>query len=698
MKTLIRAILLLVGCCIFLVVVMELVARGTCALSGIDDVRLDELAKLPNAKRTWSAEEIAQAIKNNRIHRVAEWPADKPRVFHEAPEFAERVKRGELPPVGDRVPEEPLVIIPPDQMGPYGGTWNRYTTGPKRWLGWRFGYERLIRFDPLGNKYVPNLAKSWETTDDGRTWIIHLRKGVRWSDGHPWTADDIMFWYNDILCNEKVRKADIFLQLSREYMLGGELFKLEKIDDYTIRIRYKVPNGLFLLHMTESGRFRLMHQSPAHYLKKFHPDYCESEEDLERLKQMAIKRGLTSAYHLIAHVRDPDENDDPMPTLEAWCRDEGYFPGKPTVFKRNPYYWKVDPNGNQLPYIDRFVFHRVSNLETINLKAINGQIGMQSRYIQFTNYAMLMQKAYESHLPGSKATPFKILHWIGPNTVRLTPNQNHKDPVLRKLINDKRFRIALSVAINRDDINEVEFSGLGKPRQCAPTKMSPFYSRKYEKAYIQYDPKLANKLLDEMGLTERDAKGYRKRPDGKTLRLNLDANEQTGFFDALLLVAQYWRAIGIKSELKIRKRSFWFNRVSARLHDVDAFWFNVRQIPMAHLNPICPRDSRAPLGGQWGTWFRTNGKEGEEPSPEMRQVMELWRQIEVTPDPKKQIELFDKIHDLAADNLWYIGLVGEVPIPVVVQDHFRNVPEVSYYDWYSRGPGNTAIECYAIVE
>ncbi len=695
MKSFIRGILLFVGSCVFLLILTELLAHGTWALSDAGDVPLASLSKLTTPKRHWTVEEIDRATKEGRMHRVEEWPANKPRKFNEAPELAELVARGKLPPVEERLPEEPLVIVPPDQMGPYGGTYHRYGTGVRKYLGWRFGYERLIRMDPTGTRFVPNLAKSWKMSDGGRTWILHLRKGVRWSDGHPWNADDIMFWYKDILCNEKVREADMYLLLVGEYMIGGELFKLEKIDDYTIRFRYAAPNGLFLMHMAEAGAFRLLGQSPKHYLKKFHPDYCESREQLNRLTQKAYDKGLAGPYHLIAHQRDPDENNDPMPTLEAWIRDKEVVPGKPTVFKRNPYYWKVDPNGNQLPYIDRHVFNVVADLETINLKAINGQIGMQSRYLQFPNYALLTQKAHESHAPGSTTTPFHIRHWVGPGSIGLTPNLNHKDKVLRKLLNDKRFRIALSVAINRHDINEVQFFGLGKARRFGPTKMSPFYHDKHAHAYVQYDPNLANQLLDEMGLTERNSQGYRKRPDGKVLRLNIDSNEQTGCVDGLQLVAQYWQRIGIKAELKIRKRSLWFDRVSAGLHDIDAWWALDREVPLTRL-ALFPRTSRHALGAQWGLWYQTGGKDGEEPPGEMRQVMDLYHQVEVTPDFDKQVALFHKIYDLMAENVWYIPFVYEVPILVVVQDRFRNVPEVAYYDWYSRGPGNTAIECYAI--
>ncbi len=695
----IRAILSLVGCCLFLFVLVQVLARGTVSLSGFEETSLEEVRQLAGAKRGWTAEELQDAIKNHKVHRAYEWPADKPRVFQEAPELAELVKQGKLPPVEQRLPDEPLVIDPPDQMGPYGGTYDRYTTGSvPRSIMYRIGYERLFRFDPMGNKFLPNLATKVEMLDGGRTWIVHLRKGVRWSDGHPWGADDLMFWRYDILGNEKLREADMYLNIKRTYKVGGKLFELDKIDDHTVRFRYAAPNGLFMMHITYDGTYMLVHQTPAHHMKKFHPDYVETDEDLKRLEMMAQKKGFAGGpYQLLGNLRDPTESDEPAPTLEAWTRNKPVVIGKPVVSKRNPYYGKVDPNGTQLPYLDRVVIHKVANLETINLKAINGQIGMQYRYIQFQNYALLMQKAYESHLPGSTARPFSIRHWVGPATVQLTPNLNHKDPVLRKLLNDKRFRIALSISIDREDIREAQFLGLGRPRQNCPTALSPFYSEKLEKAYIQYDPETANKLLDEMGLSERDSEGYRKRPDGQTLRLNLDSNEQTGFVDALQLVAQFWRAIGIKSELKIRRRDLWWERMSARLHDVDAFWYALRQIPLAD-SSFPPRLARNNLAGQWGAWFQHDGKKGEEPPPEMKEVMNLWRQIEQTPEFEKQVELMDQIHELKAENLWAIGLVGDLPIIAVVQDRFKNVPEVAYYDWCSKGPGNTAIECYAIQE
>ncbi len=694
MKTVIRGILLLACTAACLIVGSLLLARGAWALGN------KKQQDLPEVKRTWTAEELQQQVENGRVHRVSEWPADKPLKLNEAPQLKELVAQGKLPPVEQRVGEEPLVIHPPDQNGPYGGTFTRYVmdADEARVMGYRMGYERLFRFDPMGNKFVPNLALWAKTSDGGKTWIVRLRKGVKWSDGHPWGADDLMFWYNDILCNKKLRDADLYLSLKREYMLGGELFKLEKIDDHTVRFRYAVPNGLFMLHMTYESSFMLTHQTAAHHFKKLHPDFCETKEDLRKLEKMASEKGFSGPYHMLANLRDHTESDDPAPTLEAWVRHKRIVPGDPVVFTRNPYYWKVDPAGNQLPYMDEFVFLQVANRETLGLKAINGQVNVQARHLDFQKYTMLMEKAFASRQPGSKTEhPFSIRHWVGPATVKLTPNLNHRDPVLRKLIGDVRFRKAMSYAINRDEVNQAQFLGIGTPRQPCPTAMSPYYSAKREKLYIEYDPALANSLLDEMGLTERDDEGFRLRPDGKTLRLNIDTNDQTGYEDGLYLVTQYWRAIGIKSDLKIRSRALCFEHYSARKHDVDAWWYAVRAVPLAD-NSFPPRQSRNRLAGQWGAWFMSNGAVGEEPSEPMKEAMNLWRKIELESDFDKQAGYVRQMYDIMGEQCWTIGLVGEMPIMMVVQDRFRNVPEVAYYDWCAKGPGNTAPECWAIEE
>jgi peptide/nickel transport system substrate-binding protein len=276
------------------------------------------------------------------------------------------------------------------------------------------------------------------------------------------------------------------------------------------------------------------------------------------------------------------------------------------------------------------------------------------------------------------------------------PNLNHADPAMNALLNDKRFRIALSLAINRDAINEVQFYGMGRPRQNAPSELSPFYSRKRENAHVEHDPARANALLDELGLDKRDADGVRLRRDGKPLELNLDANNTTGFTDALQLVVRNWREVGIKADLRVKSYELWRQRYWSGLHDVNVMGYDSQENPVT--DPPFPVNRYSPLARKWGLWYSSKGKdkEAEEPPPEVKQVAALWRQIIAAPDEGEQVRLFSEVSDLLADNAWTIGLVSNAPRPLVVLDSFRNVPPVANYDWYCRAPGNTATECYAI--
>jgi len=671
---------------------MQLWARLTWRLSGSGRTALAELSKLPEPKRHFSASDVGRALADGGVHRTAEWPADKPRQFHEAPMLAEQVAAGELPPVNERLPENPLVIIPPEQCGPYGGTWDRYNPTTQLFLTPRIGYDNYARFGPMGREILPNLATDWKTLDDGRTWIIHLRKGVRWSDGHPCTADDIVFWHDDMLRNTEItpRPEDC-------YCIGGKLVEVEKIDDYTIRVTYGAPNGRMLSDLTEGA----LRPVPSHYIKTFHPKYASAEH----MRELVAELNVAGPYVAFQRLWNWGNHWE-LPSLSAWISPEEITPGKPAVWVRNPYYWKVDPNGNQLPYIDRIVFHLAGDAQTITLKAINGQVGMQALYMKVTDYPLLMEKSHQSHQPGSNTRPFSIRHWLGPNTVKMMLNLNHRDPVMNELVNDRRFRMALSLAINREEINEVQFYGLGRPRQNSPTAMSRYYSEALENAYIQYDPETANALLDEMGLTRRDGAGYRLRPDGKVLTMRIESNQSTGYEDALQLVARYWRDVGIKADLSIQALTLWRERYLAGLHDVYAWWYNQRQIPWT--GAACPAGRYSPQARLWGRWYGVHidpppFKEMDSAEPPVRppaameRIMRLWKTSKHTPDEATQIKLFDEIHRIKVEQAWdMLGLVGEVPVLVVAQDRFKNVPQLAYFDWYCRGPGNTAVECYAI--
>jgi len=670
----VRRTLVILGCLLAvslgLLVLVELLGRATWSLAGAGRARLDafDSVRVPERNPT----------EPKAVHAVAEWLPAQGRAFQEAPMLAARVKAGELPPVADRLPENPLVIVPPEQRGPYGGTWARFATDTNDVGVYeaRVAYEGLVRWDAMGRDILPNLATRWEIADGGRAYTFWLRRGVRWSDGAPFTADDLIFWYNDVLQHPELTPV-----APVDFRRGGELMKLEKLDDYRIRFRFKEPHGLFLQTMASGLSYPLL-TYPAHYLKQFHATYVPQE----RLEARARDKGFHFWYQLFWERRD--WRNPECPRLWAWTiQDPAAIP---VVFQRNPYYWKVDPDGRQLPYLDRVSF-AIFDVETINLKAINGEAAMQSRHMDFANYPLFMENRTKGH--------YRVLHWItaGGSAIQLALNLNQKaDPVLRRIFGDARFRIALSHAINRADINEICFFGIGTPRQCAPPAASPYRAPDYERAHIAYDPERANALLDEMGLARRNTQGIRLRPDGQPLAIFIETTSMTGNAKMLEMVAHDWTQVGVKTELKITARQLFYARKAALLHHVGVWWAADELVPLLDPRWFLPFSAESVHAIGYARWFTSGGKGGVEPEGDLRRCIELYRQIQQTPDEAEHHRLFREIIELNRKNLWVIGTIGEVPTLVLASDRMRNVPEVAVYGWIFRSPGNTAPECYAM--
>jgi len=644
------------------------------ALSPAGDVPLESLDAIPAPER--------HAKEPTAVHQVSEWPADRPRAFQESPLLAARAKSGALPPVAERVAEEPLVITPPEQMGPYGGTWTRLGTnvGDVGVFSARIAYEFPLRWDAMARRVLPNLVVRWEAEDGGRAYTLRLRRGVRWSDGDPFDADDILFWYEHIMLNKELTPV-----MPRDLRHGGRAPEVERVDACTVRFRFAEPHGLFPQRLASEMWAEQMVNCPSHYLKRFHADFVP-KADLER---QAKARQFDFWYQLYgdkADWRNPE-----APRLWAWVLKVPP-PAQPVVFERNPYYWKVDPEGRQLPYIDRVTFE-MFDVEVINQKAVAGELGMQGRHLNFENYPLFMQNRRTAR------HPYRVLHWLdacgGRNAVGL--NLNHRDPVLRGLIREPDFRKALSLAIDRQELNEVWYFGIGRPRQMCPPPASPFYDRAYEQAYVAHDPEEAGRLLDGLGLAKRDGEGYRVGPGGRTVTLWIEATAWTGTKE-LELIATYWRDIGIKAEFRSLARPLFYTRKLALLHDVGSWGGADEQYPIMDPRWFLPYSPESIHAIGCARWFASGGRSGEEPVGDMARCVELYRQIERTADEAEQVRLFREILDLNRRNLWVIGTVGEVPMIYLAQERFRNVPDVAVFGWVCRTPGNTAPECYAIRE
>lgn len=574
--------------------------------------------------------------------------------FDEAPSLRVRVATGELPPTEERLPGNPAVVEPVEEIGQYGGTWHRYE--PDAWtIPALIAYEPLIRWAPDAKSIEPNIAKDWGVAEDGKSITLFLRKGIKWSDGYPFTIDDIMFNYEDILLNNELTPVK-----PSQFVIGGELCKFEKLDDYTLRISFVEPHALFIYQL--AGNYPSTYV-PKHYLKQFHPKYTSVETLESRLEEA----NLENWYELLQAKSDVSANPD-LPVLHAWVAEKAWGPYLVKA-QRNPYYWKIDPDGNQLPYIDELSIGYTTDWNSAFLKVTTGQSEMQGVGHSFTDYPLYMENREKGD--------YRVFEWptSTPSQSTLMLNQNHKDPVLRQIFGDARFRQALSLATNREEINEMVFLGLCPISQATITPESPLFKEEFGKAYVEYDPDRANRLLDEMGLKWDKEHGWRLRSDGKRLEIVLLLREEAIWVSSAEIIKKQYEEIGVQIINQTVETSLWVTRIDAS--ELDA---TVQPCGDA---PLLLRGSTFVLTSYFSVWFKewakwrdSNGETGEKPAKEMLKILELYEKYKVTTNEQERTQIGREIFEIHAENVWLIGLGGRmVPYLYIVKNNFRNFPE-----------------------
>ena len=594
--------------------------------------------------------------------------------FQESPALAELVKKGSIPAVDKRLPPAPAVVKPVETTGLYGGTWRRAYTGVSDLNETRkIVYDPLVRWSPEF-KIQPNLCASWDIQNEGRVYILKLIPGVKWSDGAPFTADDVLFAVNDTLLDKEVASS------APSWLApGGDEPTVTKIDDFTIKFEYKNPYGLFLENLACPHGMALVTR-PKHYLMNFHKKYAKPEK-IEALLKEKNSSSWNKLFGELINIRHGIFVTSEIPSILAWITKDP-APGKRFVMERNPYYWKVDQKGNQLPYIDKISTEFLNEANMVLLKAVAGEIDMQANHLGGMSNSILL-------LAQLGSGNFRLVPKISTASVGLllAPNLNHPDPEMKKVLGDKRFRIALSHAIRRSEINDILFRGKGKPRQAAPLKESPYYSESYENAHLSYDPGLANKMLDEMGL-KVGPDGWRLRADGQRLQLSLDVMASIqAWVDAAEIVGSDFKQIKIDTAVKSETRELFRQRTQSCAHDI-AMWSGDGGLecllePRWYL-PYSQESLYAPLYAQW---YQSRGKSGEEPPVEIKNMMETFDKIVHTPDDQEKIVLFNKILAVNEENLYVIGLVYQPPDYYVVAPNMKNIPPGDFQSWIYPNPG-----------
>lgn len=596
-----------------------------------------------------------------------------------------------LPPVDKRLPEKPQVIKPLERTGQYGGTLRTAmrSNNDHNSILRVVGNQSLVRWEQAGfNKIEPNLAESWTISPDATTYTFKLRKGARWSDGTPFTADDILFSMNDVLNNK-----GFLANPPADFQPGGKFVEVSKTDDLTVVFKFASPYLPFLEKLaTPVAQYPTLFQKK--YCSQFHPKYNPKVEDL--IKQNNVKDWGQLFRNYCGDIEIPSRWGNPnKPVMDPWVIKEPYT-GSATkvVLERNPYFWQVDDKGNQLPYIDRIQFQLISEVETILLAAINGQLDYQQRHISSIQNRPVLA---ENQAKGG----YKLLQSAGinANQAGLWLNQSTQNAKLQKLIRNKDFRIALSHAIDRKEVNDIVYLGQTQPWQSGPQKASKFYNEKLGTQFLNLDVKKADELLDKLGL-KKGSDGFRQYPDGGRVSLGMIVMiSNSALMETSELLRKHFAKVGIELVINSSERSLFYDRANTNQYDISLDVFSGGLDPTFNPRPwlaVHPTESRMSL--PWVRWYLSGGKQGEEPSASMKKRLDLYDKWQVAKTPAEADGLFKQILEEAANEFEVIGTVLPAPNAGVLNKRIVNAPAIMPDGWTWPTPGPSLLQQWSFVK
>jgi peptide/nickel transport system substrate-binding protein len=580
--------------------------------------------------------------------------------YNEVPMLRTKVATGLLPPIEERLPLEPKILsaerneVPKGyldfEIGQYGGTLRSVRPAPD-WNPDIFvmNNEPLLSAPGILAKGIKgNILKDFEVSEDGKILTFYMREGLKWSDGVPVTSEDVLFTYEDFLLNEKVTPT--FPRWMRSAnKADGEPLKLEVIDDYTFRISFAEPYEGFPAWLTIigwKGYTELL--KPKHYLKNFHIRYTPLEKLEPLIKEEELAKGEWWTLFNMEDILNwelTNRRAVGFPTLNPWMLVEV----TPTVFtyERNPYYFKVDAEGNQLPYIDMVRDELVADVEMSTMKVLAGELDFLREDATLESLALYK----ESEEAGGYRVVLLDMH-VTPVDISLS--FTYPDPVWQKVVRDVRFRRALNMAINREEIIDAVYFGFAELPTAVPSV---------------YDPQKANQLLDEMGLNKRDAEGYRLGPDGKTFVIPFEiAMHAADIVPVTELVVECWKKVGIKATMKTIDPGLWGTRKAVNELKATSMWTS---LPVWH-NFAHFFWGDTTIGPPWDLWYTTGGKEGEEPPAEVKRFLDLlYQSLAVSPEEVQKVR--NEYLRLLYENVYFFNIVDKVKYSLIVSERLGNV-------------------------
>ena len=545
-------------------------------------------------------------------------------------------------------------------VGKRGGTLNMLMAKPKDISQITvYSGARLVSYNQAF-EVVADILAGYEV-EENRVFTLTLREGHLWSDGQPFTAEDFRYWWEDVALNEELNPTGP----PREMLVDGAQPRFEVVDERTVRYTWDKPNPLFLTSL--AGARPLFVYMPAHYMKQFHAKYGDEGEIAAKVQSENVQ-GWTNLHQRFGRQYRPENPDLPM--LQPWINTTRP-PSDRFVFRRNEHFHRVDPEGTQLPYIDEVVFN-IASSEIIPAKTGAGESDLQARYLSFADYPFLKQ--------GADGQGYTVNLWpVGKGSAMvLLPNLNVKDEGFNKAFNDVNVRRALSLAINRDDINEALFFGLAQPAANSVLPSSPLYKEEHAQAYATYDLEEANKLLDAAGYEKRNGENVRLLPDGRPFEIIVEtAGEKSSETDVLQIVAENWREIGVKLFIKPSQRDLLRRRVGNGDAMMSTWEGLDRGLATADMEPeeLAPV---SPVQAQWpdyGRYVETKGEAGTAPTGEIGRLRDLYLEWRTTTEAPRQREIWDEMLSIFTSQVYTIGIVSGALQPVVVSNRLKNVPE-----------------------
>lgn len=581
-----------------------------------------------------------------------------------------------LPPIAERLPKEPKLTneVPPEQLtyeiGKYGGT-IRFVTSVVNWSADFFvmDNEPLLNTPGiLGKEVTGNILKGYTVTDDQKEFTFTMREGLKWSDGAPVTTEDIRFTIEDFLFNEKL--VPTFPQWMRAAgKRDGTPFTYEIVDEYTFKIMFDQPYGGFPMHLAIQGwKGYTEFLKPSHYLKPYHLKYAESPEKLrEFILPFATKWNIADDENLWNNVFNKvditnwelcQDVSEGFPVLYPWMfssRVENV-----TTFTRNPYYFKVDTAGNQLPYIDECTYTLVENMEMVTMKTISGEVDFSRESAAMNNMPLYRENAEKA---GIRAEVFN--HHVTPTDILI--NETFDDPTWKLVSQDVRFRKALSLSIDRDELIETVYKGFASPGNITdPT----------------YDPAAAEALLDEMGM-KKGADGLRTAPDGSKFSFIIEhAADGSDIEPYCTLLVEYFRDIGLDASVKRIESSLLGNKNAANQLQMRVIWTHT---PLWYAQDW----GFDGVGRNWNIWRAqiksvdiTNEDgtvtkqevKGEEPPAPVKELFAMVDSLLEVSIDKAVNEVIPAIKKSVADNYWYLIPLSDVKQPLVFNAKMGNIP------------------------